>query len=217
MCARMLLVGACMCASFCTAAADQYSHFSPLIVTCSHLPPPLTLTHSHLHMQTEWEDVRKEMVEEKGLAGETADKIGEYVKLHGGQELLERLCADPGLTAVKAAEEGLGDIRLLLHYCELFGVADKVGVSRLYSVEPCVSSLVLVTLIADVWVKTELTKSTISVLQVSFDLSLARGLDYYTGVIYEAILKGRYGETESLLVGQKLQRTAGLRLLIGRA
>lgn len=27
-------------------------------------------------------------------------------------------------------------------------------------------------------------------LQVSFDLSLARGLDYYTGVIYEAILTG---------------------------
>ena len=24
--------------------------------------------------------------------------------------------------------------------------------------------------------------------QVSFDLSLARGLDYYTGVIYEAVL-----------------------------
>lgn len=28
------------------------------------------------------------------------------------------------------------------------------------------------------------------VFQVSFDLSLARGLDYYTGVIYEAILTG---------------------------
>lgn len=27
-------------------------------------------------------------------------------------------------------------------------------------------------------------------LQVSFDLSLARGLDYYTGVIYEAVLTG---------------------------
>jgi len=26
--------------------------------------------------------------------------------------------------------------------------------------------------------------------QVSFDLSLARGLDYYTGIIYEAILCG---------------------------
>ncbi len=29
-------------------------------------------------------------------------------------------------------------------------------------------------------------------LQVSFDLSLARGLDYYTGVIYEAILLGSF-------------------------
>lgn len=27
--------------------------------------------------------------------------------------------------------------------------------------------------------------------QVSFDLSLARGLDYYTGVIYETVLKGQ--------------------------
>jgi len=27
---------------------------------------------------------------------------------------------------------------------------------------------------------------------ISFDLSLARGLDYYTGVIYEAVLMGTY-------------------------
>lgn len=27
---------------------------------------------------------------------------------------------------------------------------------------------------------------------VSFDLSLARGLDYYTGIIYEAVLLGEY-------------------------
>ena len=66
------------------------------------------------------------MVEEKGLAGEAADRIGEYVKLHGGLELLEKLCADTRLVAVKAAEEGLRDMRLLLHYCELFGVLDKV-------------------------------------------------------------------------------------------
>ena len=30
----------------------------------------------------------------------------------------------------------------------------------------------------------------VSPFQVSFDLSLARGLDYYTGVIFEAILTG---------------------------
>ena len=46
--------------------------------------------------------------------------------------------------------EGLEDIKLLLKYCELYGILDKV----------------------------------------SFDLSLARGLDYYTGVIYEAVLQG---------------------------
>jgi len=27
---------------------------------------------------------------------------------------------------------------------------------------------------------------------VTFDLSLARGLDYYTGVIYEAVLEGAH-------------------------
>lgn len=30
-----------------------------------------------------WENVRKEMVEEKGLEGAVADKIGEYVKRKG--------------------------------------------------------------------------------------------------------------------------------------
>lgn len=30
-----------------------------------------------------WEDVKKEMVDEKGLAADIADKIGQYVKLKG--------------------------------------------------------------------------------------------------------------------------------------
>lgn len=30
-----------------------------------------------------WADVRKEMTEEKGLDGDVADRIGEYVKLKG--------------------------------------------------------------------------------------------------------------------------------------
>lgn len=35
---------------------------------------------------------------------------------------------------------------------------------------------------------------------ISFDLSLARGLDYYTGVIYEAVLQSGEGE-EAVRVG----------------
>ena len=67
------------------------------------------------------------MVEEKGLQEEVADRIGEYVKLSGGKELLEQLLADSKLTAVKDAQAGLDSMKLLLHYCELYGVLDKVG------------------------------------------------------------------------------------------
>lgn len=33
--------------------------------------------------QSPWSEVQREMTEEKGLDGEVADKIGEYVKLKG--------------------------------------------------------------------------------------------------------------------------------------
>ncbi|XP_017851748.1 histidine--tRNA ligase, cytoplasmic isoform X2 [Drosophila busckii] len=97
-----------------------------------------------------WEDVRKEMVDEKGLDGVTADKIGEYVRLSGGAELVERLLSDEKLKAVPNAVKGLEGMQLLLKYCALFNLDHRI----------------------------------------SFDLSLARGLDYYTGVIYEGVLKG---------------------------
>uniref|UniRef100_A0A5F9CWZ7 Histidine--tRNA ligase, cytoplasmic n=1 Tax=Oryctolagus cuniculus TaxID=9986 RepID=A0A5F9CWZ7_RABIT len=95
-----------------------------------------------------WEEVKNEMVGEKGLAPEVADRIGDYVQQHGGVSLVEQLLQDPKLSQNKQAMEGLGDLKLLFEYLTLFGVNDKI----------------------------------------SFDLSLARGLDYYTGVIYEAVL-----------------------------
>uniref|UniRef100_A0A9L0K9J4 Histidine--tRNA ligase, cytoplasmic n=1 Tax=Equus asinus TaxID=9793 RepID=A0A9L0K9J4_EQUAS len=95
-----------------------------------------------------WEEVKNEMVGEKGLAPEVADRIGDYVQQHGGVSLVEQLLQDPELSQNKQALEGLGDLKLLFEYLILLGIADKI----------------------------------------SFDLSLARGLDYYTGVIYEAVL-----------------------------
>ncbi|CAD5116130.1 DgyrCDS5054 [Dimorphilus gyrociliatus] len=100
--------------------------------------------------KTFWEDVRLEMVEEKGLDPQVADLIGEYVSLKGGADLISKLEADERLMGDKRTVEGLKDMKLLLKYCQLFGMEDRV----------------------------------------SFDLSLARGLDYYTGVIYEAVLLG---------------------------
>jgi histidyl-tRNA synthetase len=96
-----------------------------------------------------WAEVKKEMVEEKGLPEEVADKIGEYVKQVGNlRQTLDFLKADAELPKNDDVKAGIDEMELLLSYLEAYGVADKV----------------------------------------SFDLSLARGLDYYTGVIYEAIV-----------------------------
>lgn len=95
-----------------------------------------------------WAEVKKEMIDEKGLDESVADKIGEYVRLSGSHELVDKLLNDEKLKKVAAAVEGLEGMKLLLKYCAMFGVSGNVV----------------------------------------FDLSLARGLDYYTGVIYEAVL-----------------------------
>ncbi|KAF5019026.1 hypothetical protein F66182_8976 [Fusarium sp. NRRL 66182] len=97
-----------------------------------------------------WVDVRKEMTEEKGLDGEVADRIGEWVVLKGKQDLLQKLQSTESLAANESMKKGMDDMALLFEYLEAFECLDRV----------------------------------------SFDLSLARGLDYYTGLIYEVVTQG---------------------------
>lgn len=97
-----------------------------------------------------WADVRKEMTEEKGLAEDVADRIGEWVVLKGQRDLLDKLRADPKMAENEFMKQGFADLDLLFTYLEAFK----------------------------------------SLGNVSFDLSLARGLDYYTGVIYEVVTEG---------------------------
>lgn len=99
-----------------------------------------------------WEEVKKEMTDEKGLDDHIADKIGKYVSRSGGVELIAELRKDKELMKQSAAVQGLDSMELLLKYCNIYKILDKI----------------------------------------KFDLSLARGLDYYTGVIYEAILCGMH-------------------------
>ena len=100
-----------------------------------------------------WEDVRKEMINDKGLAPEAADMIHKYVvvKSRGGKETLAMLQADEAMMNNKRAREGIDEMAALLQFCRNFKCDNNV----------------------------------------SFDLSLARGLDYYTGVIYEAVMIGQ--------------------------
>jgi histidyl-tRNA synthetase len=66
------------------------------------------------------------MTEEKGLDGAVADKIGDYVKLKGGPELIATLRATE-LSGNKSAKIGLDEMELLFKYLEVFGIVDKVS------------------------------------------------------------------------------------------
>lgn len=97
-----------------------------------------------------WEEVKKEMVEQKGLDESIADKIQTYVTRKGGKDLLDELQKDEALMNNAKAKKGIEEMSLLMRYLQRWKALDKV----------------------------------------SFDLSLARGLDYYTGVIYEVVTEG---------------------------
>mmetsp|Transcript_11100 Transcript_11100/g.24501 ORF Transcript_11100/g.24501 Transcript_11100/m.24501 type:complete len:640 (+) Transcript_11100:1165-3084(+) len=95
-----------------------------------------------------WENVRKEMVEEKGLDGAAADRIGKFVLLNGEpREMMKQLRSSNAFGDHKVACNALEDLDIMFGYLEAMG----------------------------------------KLKYISFDLSLARGLDYYTGVIYEAV------------------------------
>ncbi|KAI2467838.1 histidyl-tRNA synthetase [Annulohypoxylon bovei var. microspora] len=97
-----------------------------------------------------WEAVKKEMVEQKSLAEEVADKIGQIVLNRGTlDEMIQFIKSDPNLSVNEDIKAGLADMELLTIYSKELDTFSKV----------------------------------------SFDLSLARGLDYYTGLIFEVIQK----------------------------
>lgn len=120
--------------------------------------------------KTPWEDVRKEMTEEKGLKEDVADKIGELVKLNGSSELIELLIASGNLSKNVVSKRGLEQLKTLFDYCEVMGIKDFL----------------------------------------KFDLSLARGLDYYTGVIYEAVLTDGADGVGSIAAGGRYDGLVGM-------
>ncbi|XP_024526387.1 histidine--tRNA ligase, cytoplasmic-like [Selaginella moellendorffii] len=96
-----------------------------------------------------WDKVRTEMVEEKGLSPEVADKVGEQVSKKGNAtDMLAYLNAYLGES--QNATEVLEGMETLFGFLEAGNCLHRVV----------------------------------------FDLSLARGLDYYTGVIFEAVFTG---------------------------
>ena len=67
------------------------------------------------------------MTEEKGLPAEVADRIGEYVTFNGGLELIDKLRGDARLYGNAKAKEGIEEMAILLNFCNVMGILDKVG------------------------------------------------------------------------------------------
>ncbi|XP_057811043.1 histidine--tRNA ligase, cytoplasmic [Salvia miltiorrhiza] len=118
-----------------------------------------------------FEQVKKEMVEEKGLTEETADKIGSFVKNRGSpMELLSKLKQEGSeFLSNSEAELALNELEILF--------------------------------------KALLRSNCIN--KVVFDLSLARGLDYYTGVIFETVFKGG-AQVGSIAAGGRYDNLIGM-------
>ncbi|CAH2072609.1 unnamed protein product, partial [Thlaspi arvense] len=117
-----------------------------------------------------FEQVKKEMVEEKGLSPETADRIGTFVKERGQpMELLSKLRQEGSeLLTNESSKEALEDLGIMFEALERSNCSNRVV----------------------------------------FDLSLARGLDYYTGVIFEAVCKG--AEVGSIGAGGRYDNLIGM-------
>lgn len=130
-----------------------------------------------------WSVVRDEMVLEKGLAEDVADRLERYVTLPptavAGDssapgaltpyQLLAQLEADAALAASPSAQAAFADLRLLFDYLDAMEGLDRV----------------------------------------SLDLSLARGLDYYTGLIYEAVFLEE-GQVGSVAAGGRYDGLLGM-------
>jgi histidyl-tRNA synthetase len=118
-----------------------------------------------------WEDVKAEMVNEKGLPSEVADRISTFV-LKSGQpmELWNEMMEAKLFGDHEAANNAMNELKILFGYLEAMG----------------------------------------SLPHVSFDLSLARGLDYYTGVIYEVVLTDGTSQVGSIAAGGRYDNLVGM-------
>lgn len=92
-----------------------------------------------------WSEVKAEMVDEKGLSPDVADRIEKFVMFKGeAKSLWSELMTTQLFGNHAGANAAMNDLKILFDYLEAMG---------------CLSSIL-------------------------FDMSLARGLDYYTGIIY---------------------------------
>lgn len=114
-----------------------------------------------------WEEVRSEMVDKKGLDAEIADKIGVWMSL--------------SLNKNGKVQKPL-DLVTKMMASDLFKLNHRAK-QGLHALE------FIFTLVRDAWPE--------AYDNLVFDLTLARGLDYYTGIIFEAVVTSPEGSIDN--------------------
>ncbi|CAI5701626.1 hypothetical protein KXD40_002844 [Peronospora effusa] len=118
-----------------------------------------------------WSEVRREMVQEKDILEEVADRIEPFVcKVGSPRDLHTQLVKEKMFGDNANARRAMDDLALLFNYLDAMGVLDFV----------------------------------------SFDLSLARGLDYYTGLIFEFVLTSPEHKVGSIAAGGRYDNLVGM-------
>ncbi|XP_009627804.1 histidine--tRNA ligase, cytoplasmic-like [Nicotiana tomentosiformis] len=117
-----------------------------------------------------FEQIKKEMADEKGLSDAISDRIGTFVKWRGPPvELLSKLKQERSFLENNESSLALDELDIMFKALERSRCIDRVV----------------------------------------FDLSLARGLDYYTGVIFEAVFKGAT-QVGSIAAGGRYDNLIGM-------
>ncbi|XP_020262495.1 histidine--tRNA ligase, cytoplasmic-like [Asparagus officinalis] len=118
-----------------------------------------------------FQEIKKELVNDKGLTVEIAEKIGLFVQKKGPplEVLSELKSKDSQFLENAGSVVALNDLEILFKALEKSRCLDKVV----------------------------------------FDLSLARGLDYYTGVIFEAVFRGST-QVGSIAAGGRYDNLVGM-------
>ncbi|CEG47713.1 histidine-trna ligase [Plasmopara halstedii] len=118
-----------------------------------------------------WSVVRREMVEEKDIPEDVADRIEPFVcKVGSPRELHAQLSQNKMFGDNVNASRAMNDLALLFDHLEAMSVLEFV----------------------------------------SLDLSLARGLDYYTGLIYEFVLTSPEHHVGSIAAGGRYDNLVGM-------
>lgn len=139
-------------------------------------------------VQMDWAGVKKEMVQDKGLDADVADRIGTYVKLKGAS------CAwilrfRVNLThPAPQVRKTLSRSSRRMRRCARARRPSRDSPTWRSCSSTSTSTASLTGYESYIPVSTSADHPTHP--QISFDLSLARGLDYYTGIIYEAVTEG---------------------------